>query len=133
MRIRWINLTQRGRYQRARYEQGWIPVEKRELIDEREIYGVGYTPEGYVCRGEKQQEMLMKIPQAVYRKIQQARATANQKSYEHIKENIASAGSKHFGDKYGSSAGSEAGDVMSSFRGSVKFGTERVTTDELLD
>jgi len=37
MHIRWINLANNGRYQRARYEEGWVPVERNELQDEREI------------------------------------------------------------------------------------------------
>lgn len=133
MRLRWINLSNRGRYQRARYEQGWVPVERGELNDEREIYGVSFTTEDYVCRGEKQQEMLMKMPEAVFKKIQQRRAAINKKSYENLRQNMASAGSTHFSDKYGSAAGDQAADVMGKFRGDIKFGTERVTSDELLD
>src|SRR5262245_44273479 len=65
MKLRWINLRNGNRFQRARFEQGWVPVHKDELVNEREIYGVSYTADGSVCRGEKQGEMLMKIPTAV--------------------------------------------------------------------
>lgn len=133
MRLRWINLSNRGRYQRARYEQGWIPVNKLELVDEREIGGVSYTAESYVCRGEKQGEMLMKIPEAIYKKIQKRRGEINKKSYKNLRENMASQGASHFKDKYGGSAGDQAAEVAAGFRGDIKFGTERVSTDELLD
>lgn len=133
MTLRWINLSSRGRYQRARYQQGWLPVEKAELVDEREIYGVTYTTEGFVCRGEKQQEMLMKIPLAVYKKIQARAAALNKKSYENLKENLASAGANHFGDKYNATAGQQAADAASRFKGNVTFGTEQASADELLD
>src|SRR5258708_1956764 len=36
MHLRWINLASNGRYQRARYEEGWQPVPKDQLVDERE-------------------------------------------------------------------------------------------------
>lgn len=133
MRIRWINLSNRGRFQRARYEQGWVPVHKSELLDEREIGGMTVTSEGYVCRGEKQGEMLMKIPQAVFRKIQERRAELNKASYKKLRESMGSAGSKHFGDKYDSQAGDQAAEAASKFVGSVKFGNEKVSTDELFE
>ncbi|MCR4339555.1 MAG: hypothetical protein NUW01_06675 [Gemmatimonadaceae bacterium] len=130
MRLRWINLASRGRYQRARYEQGWVPVEKRELVDEREIYGVSYTNESFVCRGEKQQEMLMKIPVAVFKKIQSARTAANKRSYQHIKDSIAQSGATHFADKYDSEAGARAADAVGQFKGSIAFGTETVPAED---
>lgn len=133
MHLRWINLSNRGRFQRARYEQGWVPVHKSELVDEREIYGATFTHEGHVCRGEKQSEMLMRMPQAVYDKIRKKRAELNAKSYKNLKNNLASAGQRHFGDKYNNEAGDVAADVAGKFVGDVKFGTERVSTDELLD
>ena len=133
MRLRWINLSNRGWFQRARYEQGWVPVEKRELVDEREIYGVSYTTEGFVCRGEKQSEMLMKIPTAVFQRIQRRQAELNLKSYQKLRQSMGSAGYQHFKSKYGGSAGDIAEESASNFVGSIKFGSERVSSDELLE
>lgn len=133
MRIRWINLSNRGRFQRARYEQGWVPVHRSELLDEREIYGATFTSEGYVCRGEKQGEMLMKIPQAVYRKIQERRTELNTASYKKLRESMGQAGGAHFKERYGGSAGDQAAEAASNFVGSVKFGTEKVGSDELFE
>lgn len=124
MKIRWINLTNNGRYQRARYHEGWAPVHKDELADEREIYGVSYTAEGFVCKGEKQSEMLMKIPMAVWKKIQQAKYDQVLKSRKNIKENLQGAGAKHFSDKYNSNVGHEIASRMDAFKGDIKFGTE---------
>jgi hypothetical protein len=129
MKLRWINLSNHGRFQRARYEQGWIPVVQSELMDEREIFGVSFTSEGYVCRGEKQGEMLMKIPIAVYRKIQERRSELSAASYKKLKENMGSAGYSHFKDKYGGSAGDQAAEAAVGFVGSVKFGQERISSD----
>jgi hypothetical protein len=133
MRLRWINLSNRGRFQRARYEQGWVPVHKSELMDEREISGASFTTEGYVCRGEKQGEMLMKIPLAVYKQIQKRRADLNTASYKKLRENMGSAGYQHFKEKLGGSAGDQAEEAASKFKGEIKFGTDRVSSDELFE
>jgi hypothetical protein len=133
MEMRWINLSNRGRFQRARYEQGWAPVHKDELVDEREIYGASYTTEGWVCRGEKQSEMLMKMPAAVWRQIQKRRAEINTLSYKKLRQNMGSAGHSHFKEKYGGSTGDIVEEAANNFVGSIKFGTEKVTTDELFE
>lgn len=130
MHIRWINLANNGRYQRARYEEGWFPVHKDELKDEREIYGVSFTSEGYVCRGEKQQEMLMKIPEAIWKRIQKTKVDDVLKSRRQIKESMQAAGAKHFSDKYNSNRGSEIAESLGAFKGDVRFGSESVEPDE---
>lgn len=132
MKLRWVNLSLRGRYQRSR-DQGWVPVEKGELVDERQIFNVSYTTRGEVCRGERQQEMLMKMPEAVFRKIQARKRELSRKSYETIKESLVSAGSSHFGDKYSARDGQMAADAAGRFIGNVAFGTERASSDELLE
>jgi len=129
MRIRWINLTNPGRYHRARFEQGWVPVLQNELVDEREIHGVSYTTEGYVCRGEKKGEMLMKLPEAIFKRIQKRRSDLNKKSYDTLRESMASAGSTHFSNKYGTKGGDQAAEAVGNFRGDIKFGSERVSSD----
>ena len=133
MKIRWINLSSSGRYHRARYEQGWVPVTQGELVDEREIFGASFTSEGHVCRGAKQSEMLMKIPLAVFRKIMERRAQLNVESYKKLKTSMGSAGYEHFKGKYGGSAGDQAAEAANRFKGSVKFGTEKVSSDELYE
>lgn len=130
MHLRWINLSNNGRYQRARYEEGWVPVLRDELTDEKEIYGVSYTTEGWVCRGEKQAEMLMKIPEAVFKKIRDAKYKEVLKTRKQIKENMAQGASQHFGNKYNQNRGDEIADAMSNLKGEVTFGTERVEPDD---
>lgn len=133
MELRWINLKNPGRYHRARYEQGWVPVHKSELVDEREIADSSYTSEGHVCRGEKQAEMLMKMPTAIFRQIQERRAALNLESYKKLREQMGSAGFDHFKGKYGGSAGDQAAEVASQFRGQIKFGTEKVSETEVFE
>ncbi len=129
MHLRWINLANNGRYQRARHEEGWFPVHKDELKDAREIYGATFTTEGWVCRGEKQQEMLMKIPEAVYKRIRIAKVREVEQSNRRIKDNMQSAGAKHFSDKYNNSRGDEMADTLENFKGDIKFGKEQVEPD----
>lgn len=133
MKVRWINLANRGRYYRARYEQGWVPVHRSELFDEREVFGVTYTSESYVCRGEKQSEMLMKIPQAVFDRIQRRKAELARESTKKLRDNLGKAGGAHFKEKYDPIAGEQAEEAASRFRGDISAGTERVTTDELFE
>jgi hypothetical protein len=129
MHLRWINLAQPGRYQRARYDEGWVPVVKSELVDEREIFGVSYTNEGWVCRGEKQSEMLMKIPEAVWKKIRDRRVAIIREQQRNLKSTMRQAGGQHFADKYNTNRGDEIADSIGNFKGDIKFGVERVEED----
>lgn len=131
MKLRWVNLAQRGRYQRAR-DQGWVPVERDEIYDEREIYGISFDTTNCVCRGEKQSEMLMKMPEAVWRKIQARKGELTRASYKNLKSAMASAGAAHFSDRYNTTAGDMAAEAASKFKGNVSFGEERLTSDEFL-
>lgn len=133
MKVRWINLKNQGRFQRARYEQGWAPVHRSELFDEREIGGVTYTSEGWVCRGEKQAEMLMKMPLAVWNRIQARKAELSRESYKKLRESMGGAGYQHFKGKYGGSAGDMAEEAASKFKGNISFGTEKATSDEFFE
>lgn len=128
--LRWINLSNNGRYQRARYSEGWVPVRKVELTDEREIFGSSYTTEGYVCRGEKQSEMLMRIPEAVWKQIQSRKFAAIEKSNKQLKDSMKSAGAAHFGNKYNNNKGDEIADTIDNFKGDISFGKERVEADQ---
>lgn len=133
MRVRWINLANRNRYYRARFEQGWVPVHRTELVDDREVFGASYTADGSVCRGEKQSEMLMKIPEAVFQRIQDRKSDLARESYKKLREQMGAAGAAHFKDKLGGSAGDQAAEAAANFKGTISYGKETVTTDELFD
>ncbi len=130
MHLRWINLSNNGRFQRARYDEGYVPVKKKELVDEHEIYGASFTVEGYVCRGEKQTEMLMRIPAAVYKQIRQRRYDLIKHSNKNIKDQMQQQAAAHFGDRSNSSRGHAVADTLDHFKGEVKFGTESVDPSE---
>lgn len=124
MHLRWINCVNNGRYQRARFEEGWVNVQRDELVDEREIFGATFTPQGYVCRGERQAEMLMRMPEAVFKKIQEAKYEMVRKSRKNLKGAMQSAGAKHFGEKYNNNKGDEIASKLDEFKGSINFGDD---------
>lgn len=130
MHLRWINLSNNGRFQRARYDEGYVPVKKNDLVDQHEIYGASFTVEGYVCRGEKQTEMLMRIPEAVYKQIRQRRYDLIKQSNRKIKDSMQEAAASHFSDKYDASKGHAVADTASHFKGDIKFGSESVDPAE---
>lgn len=135
MKLRWINLANRNRFYRARFEQGWVPVHRSELIEEREVFGATFTADGSVCRGERQSEMLMKMPQSVFDKIQRAKGQKISESYKKLKEQLGKAGGEHFRKQYNDDAiiGEQAEEAASQFKGDIRGGRERVTTDELFE
>lgn len=130
MHLRWINLANNGRFQRARYDEGYVPVRKRDLVDEHEIYGASYTVEGYVCRGERQTEMLMRIPEAVYKQIRQRRYALIQQSNTKIKDQMQQQAAAHFSDKTNSRSGQQTAETLEHFKGDIKFGSESVNPAE---
>lgn len=133
-KLRWVNNEMAGRYQRVR-NMGYRPVEKDELVDPREIAGVSYTSElsgkAFVCRGEKQKEILMKIPKAIWQEIEKSKVAKRRESYAQLKRSIQEAGVKEHTDKYGSAKGDQAADLVSSFRGNISFGTEQVGIEDI--
>jgi len=135
MHLRWINLAAHGRYQRARYEEGWEPVHKDQLVDEREIYGVSYTAAGEICRGERQTEMLMWMPEAIFKKIHARKQQKVIQSQRKIKESMVNYGASEM-NKRGRPGDQAAEEIMAprgtdgAFRGSVNFGTEAVEPDD---
>lgn len=69
--LRWVNLElYDGRYQQVTQEQGWQPVKAVDLKDPRQVLHMNVTEDGFVARGPRDTEMLMMMPQEVFRKIQ---------------------------------------------------------------
>lgn len=78
MRVRWFN---RGisddRFFVAEQQKGWLKVHVSDVASLDAISGYEQTPEGYITRGPRGQEMLYMIPIADYNAIQMAKAEAN--------------------------------------------------------
>lgn len=73
--VRWCNSAlSADRIWRLRSYKGWVPVRIEELAAPDQIGGLTTSAEGMVTRGEREQEVLMKMPAAMYRQIQLAKA-----------------------------------------------------------
>lgn len=74
MELRWINTELPGRYHEVTRYGGYVPVRTEELRDKNEVSDLQESPDGYVTRGERGREVLMKIPKRYYDAIQRKRA-----------------------------------------------------------
>lgn len=78
--LRWVNTSIEGRFDRATGMQGWVPVRPDELANRRQITNYKVTPDGYVSRGERMSEVLMRMPTAHYDRIQLRKTEINKRS-----------------------------------------------------
>lgn len=140
MEIRWINTAIPNRYHDVTRYGGYVPVKVSELADPKEVSDLTESPDGFVTRGERGAEVLMKIPKRYYDAIQQKRAVMETKKLRNsarIKADIAeaAAGQSHTytdpsgttrsisGDEAASGVASFFGDVQS-FRETIQFSSE---------
>jgi hypothetical protein len=63
-----------GRFHRVIAQLGYQQVHARELTTPAHQNGWNVSPEGYVTRGEKGQELLVKMPKHLYEQIQRRKA-----------------------------------------------------------
>lgn len=56
---------------------GWVGVKPEDVIDLKQIGGYGKSPDGYIVRGERGQEMLMSIPKTFWDQLQLAKTKKN--------------------------------------------------------
>ncbi len=119
MHVRWINTKIEGRYHRAVYEQGWQPVPAEALADPKEIHGLQIL-DGKVCRGDHGAEVLMWIPERVFKSVQRRKAELIHESYQagNIQNTLMAGGTEKLGEQ---TAG-----TVASFHGSITAGTERI-------
>lgn len=74
---RWFNSSlQHDRFYIAA-ESGWMGVKKDDVLDKRQINGMGTSPEGYVCRGARGEEVLMMIEKTFWDRLQLAKTKRN--------------------------------------------------------
>ncbi len=123
---RWFNSQiSADRIWRARHHQGWHPVTPDMVADGEQLGGADTSPSGYVCRGDRHQELLMCAPKDRYDALQLKKAQESDRLMGlRTKEDIAAAAeARQTGD----------GDlVRQHLVGDVVDGLERVTTtDEL--
>jgi hypothetical protein len=71
---RWIDSSQQGRVFDILENKGWDQVHTSEMVDKRDVAGLAESPDGgYVTRGDKGRELLVKMPESWWRKIHEAK------------------------------------------------------------
>lgn len=91
-----------GRYHDVVRNKGWVPVAPEEIEGDALDFGFD-TKDGRVVRGERGQEVLVKMPTADYNDIAQAKATINsrQLAAKKVKSDMAQKVAETFGDEAG--------------------------------
>lgn len=79
-------------------QDGWEPVTPDLLADKEQIGGFQTSPDGYVTRGERQQEVLMYQPLEWRTKIQAAKTRQNNKDLN-TRVPVLEAAGKQLGDQ----------------------------------
>jgi len=105
MRTRWFNRgISDNRFFVAENQKGWIKVHKTDVESLDAVSGYDVTPEGYITRGPRGQEMLYMMDTRDYDAIQKAKQDANIKRVSNAKrmaEETADATAATFGDEAG--------------------------------
>lgn len=92
-----------GRYHDVTRNKGWVPVDPSELDGEAEDFGFD-VKDGRIVRGERGQEVLMKMPASEYSQIQMAKDRHNRlaNSGARLKSAIVDQTAATHGDEAGS-------------------------------
>jgi len=105
MRVRWFNRgISEDRFFVAEQQRGWIKVHVNDVESLDAVSGYDRTPEGYITRGPRGQEMLFQISLVDYAAIEAAKAAANTKRLGSAKAR-ASAAAEATAAQFGSQAG----------------------------
>ena len=123
---RWFNAAIASDHVWRAKQNGWTPVLPAELADPEQIGGYVLSPEGYVTRGERGQELLMKLPSEWRKQIQQAKVQKNLDAMRpgRTKRDLTEAAGKHLGDQ-----AADAIDRKVSIVGDVTDQYERMHSD----
>lgn len=89
---------------RAKNTKGWENVTPSELADPDQIGGFQTSPDGFVVRGERGREVLLKMPSSYRRRIEAKKAEQNIRDMDPHKQkaDVANAAGKTLGDEAGS-------------------------------
>lgn len=101
-RPRWFNAAiMTDKIWRAK-AKGWDPIRPEDVVDLDQIGSYTKSPDGFVTRGERGQEVLMAIPASVYSEIERAKTAYNNRnmgSMSKTKNEIVSAAAAQHGDQ----------------------------------
>jgi hypothetical protein len=103
--VRWFNSEVAADHVwRAKNRKGWETVTPAELADPEQVGGFSVSPDGFVVRGEKGREILLKMPTHYRTEIEKRKAEQNIRDMQphRQKAQVADAAGKAFGDEAGS-------------------------------
>lgn len=115
---RWINTAEANRWATVVYEKRMIPVRVSELADARTVTGHTTSPEGYVTRGDRGQEILVRMPREMFERIQRGKAERLQQ-----KANSQSAQKEELQHALAGKFGPQAAEAVRDFKGTIQSGT----------
>lgn len=100
--VYWCNTTRSADRLWHMKQRGWTDVLESEVADHEQL-GTYTVQGGVVCRGERGQERLMKMPTADYKRIQWAKTERNFEMMRRGmgKDAVAQAAAQKFGDQAG--------------------------------
>lgn len=102
--VRWFNAAVKSDHiWAAKHQKGWEPVTPDELADPDQVGGFSKSPDGFVVRGERGQEVLMKMPTDYRTRIEKAKAAENIRNMDphRQKAQVSEAAGKAMGDEAG--------------------------------
>lgn len=74
---RWVNGAIQNDHIWRKKQGGWDQVRPQDVMDTDQIGGFNVSPEGYITRGERGQEILMSMPKVVIKAIMMAKTAEN--------------------------------------------------------
>jgi hypothetical protein len=102
--VRWFNAAVASDHiWRAKNQKGWENVRPDELKDPEQVGGFQMSPDGFVVRGERGQELLMKMPTDYRVQIEKRKAELNIRNMDphRTKADVANAAGMALGDQAG--------------------------------
>jgi hypothetical protein len=83
-------------------QKGWTPVRPDDVVDLDQIGGFTKSPDGFVARGDRCQEVLMQMPKEDFDLIQMAKTKHNLRNMGNpgaMKAEVVEAAGQQFGDR----------------------------------
>jgi hypothetical protein len=123
---RWFNAAIAADHIWSAKENGWVGVKPAELADPDQVGGFQVSPDGFVVRGDKGQELLMRLPADWRKQIQQKKIEQNLRNMRPgaMKREVADAAGRELGDQAGQFVNDQVRVV-----GDVRDSLERVQRD----
>lgn len=83
-------------------QKGWTPIRPEDVVDLDQIGGYTKSPDGFISRGDRGQEILMSMPREDFDQIQMAKTRHNNRNMGNPnaqKREIVEAAGKQLGDE----------------------------------